>query len=137
MIPKIDVRLKQAKKAYVGELAFAFEGDNSLIDLPDTRFSSPVEAALRFEIFEDDTVDIAGTLTFSLTGPCSRCLKSVERTFTAEIDACYEPGEGDGESYGFSNGVVDLSELLRDTLLVALPSRLTCEEECELPAWEL
>ena len=134
MIPRIDVRRNKAKKEYRGELNFEFEGDNSLVDLPDTRFSSPVRAALRFEIFEDDSVEIEGTLTFSLAGPCSRCLEPVEREITAELQALFEEGEGDGESYGYQNAV-DLSELMRDTVLVNLPSRLTCEKECKLPAW--
>ena len=135
MIPRIDVRLNRARGEYAGELAFEFEGDNSLIDLPDTRFASCVKAALRYEILEDDTVEITGTLTFMLDGPCSRCLTPVQQEVTAKIEAEFVPGEGDGDSYGYSGGFVDLRELMRDTVLVALPSTLECDTPCELPKW--
>ena len=132
---RIDVRMCNARKEYSGELDFEYEADASLIDLPYTEFSGPVHVSLTYEIFEDNDVEVKGTLRFSLKGLCSRCLSEVEKAFEAEIDACFTEGEEDGEEYGYRNGIVDLEELLRDTLLVALPSKLECEKACEPPAW--
>ena len=136
MIPRIDVRACNAKKAYEGELSFEYEGDATLIDLPETVYASPVRAELRYEIHADNSVTVEGTLSFRLKGPCARCLSPVETEIDAEIDARFVEGEGDGETtYGY-RGVVDLSELLRDTTLLALPARLVCETACELPVWD-
>ena len=132
---RIDVRMCNARKEYSGELDFEYEADASLIDLPYTEFSGPVHATLTYEIFEDNDVEVRGTLRFSLKGLCSRCLGEVEKVFEAEIDACFTEGEAEDEEYEYRNGIVNLEELLRDTLLVALPSKLECEKACEPPVW--
>ena len=126
MIPDIDVRSLLAKKEYEGTLAFDYEAEEGLLDIPFAAFSSPVHAELHYEILEDNAVVVQGSITFALKGECSRCLAPAEQSFTGEIDVLFEPGKGDGETYGYQY-VVKLSELLRDTLLFALPSRLLCE----------
>ena len=126
MIPEIDVRSLSAKKQYEGTLAFDFEPEDGSLEIPFVSFSSPVHAELRYEILEDGTVEVRGTVTFSLKGACSRCLENAEQTFTGEVDALFEEGEGDGETYGYHR-VVKLSELMHDSLLFALPSRLLCK----------
>ena len=132
---RIDVRMCNARKEYSGELDFEYEADASLLDLPYTEFNGPVHVSLTYEIFEDNDVEVKGTLRFSLKGLCSRCLAEVEKVFEAEIDACFTEGEAEDEEYEYRNGIVDLEELLRDTLLVALPSKLECEKACEPPVW--
>lgn len=132
MIPVIDVGRRIAEKKDRGELAFSFEADGSLLDIPYVSFSSPVEAKLRYEIFGDDTVSVMGEISFSLRGACSRCLRETERRYTGEVDAFFVPGKGDGVDYGY-RGTVVLEECMRDSLLSALPVRLECGESCEMP----
>ena len=71
----IDVRKCNAEGKYTGTLDFEFEGDASLIDIPFVSFSTPVHAVLDYEIFEDNSVEVKGELSFTLEGACSRCLK--------------------------------------------------------------
>ncbi len=125
MIPEIDVRSLWAKKTYEGGLAFDYEPEEGLLDIPFVAFSSPVHAELRYAILEDGAVDVRGSITFTLRGACSRCLAEAEQTFTGEVDGLFERGKGDGMTYGYTNTVV-LTELLRDALLFALPPRLLC-----------
>lgn len=126
MIPRIDVRGAIARKQFSGELIFEYEADGALLDIPFVSFSSPVGVALRYEILENNDAEITGQMRFSLKGECSRCLSDAEQTFTAELCALFVEGEGDGETYGYRNGVLFLEEFLRDSLLVALPPRLLC-----------
>ena len=126
-IPEIDVRSQVARKSYAGELEFSFDAEDGLLDIPYVSFSSPVTARLRYEIFEDDAVEVKGTVCFSLKGECSRCLAPTEETFTHEAEALFLPTEPIGEEYGYSGGVVRLKEFLRDTVAFALPPRLLCE----------
>ena len=127
MIPRIDVRNCIARKIYEGRLSFSFEAESSLVDIPFTAFSSPVQAELKYEIFGDDTVEVKGSVTFSLKGACSRCLSDAERLITGEAYALFVPKTPEDEEYGYRNGCVDLSEFLRDAVLFALPSRLLCD----------
>jgi len=120
-------------RQYEGELTLSFEGDNSLIDIPFVVFSTPVTATLHYEIREDNCVEITGEISFSLKGECSRCLCETEQRFEGEVDALFTPGKSDGETYSYQNGIVDLSEALRDSLLFALPQQLLCSENCLAP----
>ena len=132
----LDVRKCNAKRAYTGELEFAFEPDREWLDIPFVQFAAPAAVRLNYEIFEDDWVDVRGTLTFCLKGACSRCLEETEQTFTGEVEASFSPNGEEDEAYGYRGGVIDFTEALRDALLFALPSRLVCEGGCELPAWK-
>lgn len=126
MIPRIDVRSAVARKQFSGELVFEYEADGALLDIPFVSFSSPIGVSLRYEILENDDVEITGQMRFSLKGSCSRCLSDAEQAFTAELNALFVQGESDGETYDYRNGVIFLEEFLRDSLLVALPPRLLC-----------
>ena len=133
----IDVRKCNAERKYTGELHFEFAGDENLIDIPFVSFSSPVHADLRFDILEDDSVSVAGELSFSLKGACSRCLRETENSISYEAEALFVPqGKKAGdEDYTYWNGIVDLDEFLRDTVLFALPSALHCPEGCSAPEY--
>ena len=111
MIPRIDVRSAIARKQFSEELIFEYGADWSLLDIPFVSFSSPVCVTLRYEILENDDVEITGQMRFSLKGECSRCLSDAEQSFTAELDALFVMGESDGESYGYSE-VKDEAELI-------------------------
>ncbi len=125
MVPRIDVRNLVARKNYTGELEFSFDGDEALIDIPFVEFSSPVKAALKYEIFADDKTEIEGTIVFSLKGLCSRCLAETEEKIEYGAEGVFSPLPKD-EEYGYRNGIIDLREFLRDSVLFALPSRLLC-----------
>ena len=133
----IDVRKCNAERKYTGTLDFEFEGDASLIDIPFVSFSTPVHAVLDYEIFEDNSVEVKGELSFTLEGACSRCLKPTKEHVLTEAEALFVPkgGKAEEEDYTYRNGIVDLGEFLRDTVLFALPSALFCAEGCSAPEY--
>lgn len=131
MVPKIDVRNSVARKNYTGELDFAFEAEEDLLEIPYVSFSSPIHAALRYEIFEDDSVELKGSISFTLKGLCSRCLSEAEREVVFEVEAVFVKGEPEDEEYEYINGSVDLSEFLRDSVLFAIPSKVLCDRCAE------
>ncbi len=132
---KIDVRKCNAEHKYAGDFVFETEGDDSLIDIPYVFFSSRLKWSLHYEILEDDSVEVTGKVTFSLKGLCSRCLSETEQTFSGQAEGCYSSEEGE-EDYSYKNGVVDLSEFLRDAVLDTLPPRLICGETCVPPEYK-
>ena len=127
MVPKLDVRRCNAEKKYAGELSFAFEGDETLVEIPYVTIASPVTGTFRYEILEGDVVEVKGRLSFLLKGLCSRCLSETEQRIESDAEGYFFPN-GDGkEDYSYSNGVVDLEEFLRDSVMFALPGVLHCE----------
>lgn len=136
MVPKFDVRKANAEKKYAGDLSFTFEAEPSLVEIPFVSISSPVEANLHYEILEDDSVEIAGSLTFSLKGSCSRCLKETERQVSGKVEGYFVPNGTDREDYSYSNGVIDFGEFLRDSVIFLMPARLVCSETCAAPDYK-
>ena len=118
------------------DLSFTFEADPSLVEIPYVSPSSPVEANLHYEILEDDSVEISGSLAFSLKGSCSRCLKETEQRVSGEVEGYFVPNGEDGEDYSYSNGVIDFGEFLRDSLIFLMPERLVCSETCAAPEYK-
>lgn len=134
MLPRIDIRRCKAARKYEGDLSFTFEGKQEWIDIPFVAFSSPVTAELHYSLSEEDEVEICGKFSFSLKGACSRCLKETERLIEGETEALFLPEEGDGD-YVYRNGIVEPDDFLRDAVLVLLPMRLLCSEECVMPEY--
>ena len=81
-------------------------------------------------MYEDDSLEIRGTVSFKLEGQCSRCLKDASAEVEGELDAYFEPRK-DYEDYGYTNGMVDLTKAVEDAIMACMPFSLSCGEECE------
>lgn len=127
MIPTLNVAQCKARGITVGTLDFAYEPSGDLIDIPFVAFKGPANVHLEYRIAEDDTVEVKGAISFTLTGACSRCLEPAENFISHEVEVLFEKGGGDGETYGYLSGIVNFGEMLRDAVLFGLPSRVLCE----------
>jgi uncharacterized protein len=89
-----------------------------------------------------DGILVQGDLSVELTLPCSRCLEPVvvpidlelEEVFTPTIDIitgqAMEPEEDDRALWIDEHHILDLSEVLRQDVLVAVPMHPICREDC-------
>ena len=83
----------------------------------------------------DETVIVRGTASARIESPCARCLKPALTDVTAELDEAFirdkgeerEPGD---DQYLYSGHVLELDEAVRTALLLELPSRILCKEDC-------
>ena len=126
----IDIRKLNVQKKYVGELVFECELDEKLIEIPFVRFASPIKVQANYELFEDDSLELRGTVGFELSGKCSRCLKESSMRVEGELDAYFEPRK-DAEDYSYSGGKIDLKEAVEDAVMACMPYLLLCDENCE------
>lgn len=64
---------------------------------------------------------------------CSRCLESVETPVHATIDALYarQPDPEDPDLYPFEGNLVELTDAVRDALLLELPLQFFCRPDCK------
>ena len=87
-------------------------------------------------------IRVAGQLDVTLTAVCVRCLESTSLPVRKSFDLVYVPsGEGSaGEAevdesaieVGFYEGRgIELNDVLREVVLLALPMQLTCGEDCK------
>ena len=125
----IDVRKLNAQKKYVGHVEFEHAAPETLIDIPMVKFHSPVRVQFDYEIYEDDSVDIRGTVAYRLVGQCSRCLQETSQEVEGELEAYFQPCK-DAEDYSYSGGIIDLTQAVNEAIMVSLPFLLACEPEC-------
>ena len=126
----IDIRKLNAQKKYSGHMEFEYSAPETLIEIPFVNFVGPVKIVFDYDLYEDDSLEIRGTVSYKLEGQCSRCLKAAAQDVEGELDAYFEPRK-DYEDYGYTNGVVDLKKAVEDAIMASMPFSISCGEDCE------
>ncbi len=126
----IDIRKLNAQKKYSGRMEFEYSAPEDLIEIPFVKFAAPVKISFEYELYEDDSLEIRGTVAYRLEGQCSRCLKEAFTEVEGELNAYFESRK-DYEDYGYTNGVVDLKKAVEDAIMASMPFTISCGENCE------
>ena len=96
---------------------------------------SPVEVDLRLEAVMEGVL-VTGTAHASLDGECARCLEPISDDIEVRFQELfvYEdhalPEDEDNEVSMLQDDLVDLEPALRDAVVLALPFRPLCKEDC-------
>ena len=114
------------------------------LDLNDERISIAAPPSVRGRIQQSDAkVTVTGEVQAELQVECDRCLKAlsipVSSAFSVEYVTpdVYLAGQGtelldeDLSLSVFDGAVVDIDELVREQLLLALPAQVLCREDCK------
>ena len=83
----------------------------------------------------DETVIVRGIARAVIESPCARCLVATETSVEAEVEEAFirdkgEEREADDDQYMYSGHVLELDEAVRTALLLEMPSRVLCKEDC-------
>ncbi|MDA8396250.1 MAG: DUF177 domain-containing protein [Actinomycetota bacterium] len=75
----------------------------------------------------------SGTATIEVTSECRRCLGRSTQPMQVEIRELFEADfkEEEGDTYPVEGDHVDLTEMLRDAVVLALPAAPLCSAECK------
>ena len=85
-------------------------------------------------------VELSGELTASIEAPCGRCLKPVRLPIHAEFAERFVPAvswraeeqhEEDLNLAVFDGEAIDLDDVVREEILLALPGHILCSEDCK------
>jgi uncharacterized protein len=88
-------------------------------------------------------VRVQGRYTITLAAPCDRCLTNTQVPLDAGFDLFYRPAselaeneeveidEGEAEMGFYENGGMELEDILREQVLLALPMHRFCREDCK------
>ena len=126
----VDIRKLNAQKKYTGSMEFEYSAPENLIEIPLVKFSAPIKIRFDYVLYEDDAFEIHGTVSYSLEGQCSKCLKEASVEVEGELNALFEDGK-DYEDYSYANGKVNLTQAVEDAIMASMPFLLSCSEECE------
>lgn len=129
-----------------GNFAHTYEPDE--LDLQDDWVKLIVPPVVSGQVrSEGSRVKVNGKLAAKLKLECDRCLKPIEfpvdsgfelKYVTQEeyqaqkaVEPTLELAEEDLDFSVFEGGVIDLDELVREELLLAVPTHLLCQESCK------
>jgi uncharacterized protein len=93
------------------------------------RVPGAVDVAVHLERIPDGIV-VRGTVQCHWVGECSYCLRELDEALTLHADELFETDPIEGETYPIEGHVIDLEQLVRDTVLLELPLAPHCAEQC-------
>jgi len=111
----------------------------------DLEQASPLHATGSAELVEESEaqVRIQGSYTVEMVAQCDRCLVRARFPLNAGFDLFYRPvseiareeeveiDSGETEIGFYEGGGIDLEEVLREQVLLALPMQRVCSEDCK------
>lgn len=89
----------------------------------------PVELDLTLERVSEGIV-VRGTVRAEWRGECSRCLQPVHGEREVHVDELFEPHPLEGDTYLLDGDEIDLEPVVRDALLLELPTVPLCRPDC-------
>lgn len=73
---------------------------------------------------------VDGSIEFTKTAQCDRCLEEFSRRHTVELSERYAKDSNDGETQSFSGNVIDIGEAVRETIVLSQPLSNLCNLDC-------
>ena len=99
----------------------------------DAEIHGPVELQIQMESVVGG-LEVAGFLTAGWQGSCRRCLEPIEERVRQDVREMFGTAPADDDTYPIQDGEVDLTPMVRDCLVLALPIAPLCSEDCVGPA---
>lgn len=105
--------------------------DASLFDFADERIvvDSMVDVGLTLEALTDGIV-VHGTVRADWRGECRRCLRPMTGRAQAEVQELYQVVISDPDAYPIVGEQLDLLEMTRENVLLAVPIAPLCRTDC-------
>lgn len=122
--------------------AHVYEPAELVLDEEHARLIDPPEVRGRLTR-RGNEVQLRGTVKARAEVDCDRCLRAIEVPIETEFDVKYissddyratetvELQEEDLSVAVFEDAAIDIDELVREQVLLALPTRALCAEECK------
>jgi len=75
---------------------------------------------------------LSGELHFEFSANCLRCLTRVDTVMDILVQESFvEIPESDDDAYTYEGNVVDIDKPLMDNIILALPMKVICSEDCK------
>lgn len=126
----IDVKKLKYSGKDVCSFHFEYNADDSAITLPDAVYSAPVSVTGTLTL-GGNAVFVEGEIEYSLNAKCSRCLDDVIFHNIVEFDERYSEDKTDDDAYLYAKGLVDLTDMVNEKLLLSFPYSVLCKEGCK------
>lgn len=124
-------------------LKFKEEGDKFHLDEEELSFRSPVKVAVKLTRSKEKVL-VSGKIEGQLELACSRCLEPCSYQLSAPLELVYSPsqvngsqvkgdvelGEEDFKIAHYQEGIIDLTDDVRQAIILTLPVKPLCQPRC-------
>ena len=126
----IDVRKLKYSGKEECSFHFEYEAKDSDITLPNAEYKGVVKVNGTLTLSGKD-VYVDGEIEYSIATKCSRCYDDVIFHNIVEFSENFSETDENEDSYRFKKGLVDLTEMVDEKLLLSLPFAVYCKEDCK------
>ena len=125
-----------------GRFSRTYEINQLTFDEHELRLIEPVKVEARIRR-KSEEVELRGTLSTKIAVPCGRCLKSVELPIDVEFAERFTPAvswkneeqhelsEDDLNLAVFDGEAIELDDVVREEIILALPGHVLCDQACQ------
>ena len=124
------IDLRELKRTGKEESDFFFEytPEYELADIPNVKMLNPVSVCGTVTLTGQYSAYVEGEIVFTLEGECTRCLSPASKKYSAFFAESIQ--QGDLEGYPLVNDKIDLTKIVDDAILMAMPVNFLCKEDC-------
>lgn len=130
----IKLNVVEIKKKLVGEKSFQFELEPEELDLTPDDLAVVGKITVEGNLANGgDVLLLSAVIQAHVVRQCGRCLKQFQAATKAEILEKFYPADAEGieeDAYTYAYDVVDITQALREGLLLAEPISVLCKEDC-------
>jgi len=111
---------------FLGDLPELLEYDTSVEFKPSFKFTGRI-------VNLGGLLKLSGDLHFEFSANCLRCLKQVDTVSDIRVEESFvEVSKSDDvDAYTFEGNVVDIDKPLIDNIILALPMKTICSDDCK------
>ena len=137
----LEINIGKVRSVKGARQVYDLETDSFDFMVPDWQLSKPLSVSLEV-VNEGRYLNLTGTVKACVEGQCSRCLdkvtETVETVITEQLLYAKDAylynhlavGELEEQFYLYSNDLFDISEIIRESILAALPMKILCRDDC-------
>ena len=92
-------------------------------------FKGDAKVVLDIVLVGEAEVAVTGEVKYTLTTLCDKCGVELEKTYVAKVRASFS-SEPDEDGYFFNGIDLDLDKAIADSVILDLPTKITCSEKC-------
>ena len=135
-MPKLDISTLESEGSV--RVTERVRAPHALLEDTDLEFADGLEVDVRASGSGSGEIVVRGTLEGVLVAPCRRCLDEVRRELSQDVTIVYaavadldEDELGEVRPMELDTLELDLSEALREELILSAPTYVVCDEACQ------
>ena len=127
------ISVTEARKAPGQAFDFSFEKAAGPFELGAERVVLTKPVAVSGSVVADaEGISVRGALVTAFQTECARCLKPLEEPLDAEFDVRFhKSASDDDEIYLYEGDSLDIRDMIKDHVLLAVPLQCLCSPNCK------